>query len=86
MFFFLVVLLIILFIVFVLDCDIFFKFKEKFGEKLENKLCDKVVWIMGVFSGIGEYLVLELVKCGCYLVLLVRRKEELERVKEVCFG
>lgn len=43
---------------------------------LENK----VVWITGASSGIGEAIAIELAKYNCKLVLSARRKDELERV------
>ncbi|EQA46890.1 KR domain protein [Leptospira broomii serovar Hurstbridge str. 5399] len=42
---------------------------------------DKVVWITGASSGIGEALVKELSGTGAKIVLSARRKEELERVQ-----
>ncbi|TGK81438.1 SDR family oxidoreductase [Leptospira noumeaensis] len=42
---------------------------------------DKVVWITGASSGIGEALVHELKDKGVKLVLSARRKSELERVR-----
>lgn len=42
---------------------------------------NKVVWITGASSGIGEALVHELKDSGVNLVLSARRKSELERVK-----
>jgi len=42
---------------------------------------DKVVWITGASSGIGEALVEEFAKEGARLILSSRRKAELERVK-----
>ncbi len=41
---------------------------------------NKVIWITGASSGIGEALVIALANTGARLVLSSRRKEELERV------
>ena len=43
-------------------------------------LKNKVVWVTGASSGIGEALIYALAKEGCKLVLSSRRKDELERV------
>jgi len=44
----------------------------------------KVVWITGASSGIGEALAIALSNAGARLILSSRRAEELERVKQSC--
>jgi NADP-dependent 3-hydroxy acid dehydrogenase YdfG len=44
---------------------------------------DKVVWITGASSGIGEAITLAFAKEGAKLVLTSRRSEELRRVKQL---
>lgn len=47
---------------------------------------NKVVWITGGSSGIGEALALQYASGGARLVLSARRGDELERVKALCIG
>ncbi len=47
---------------------------------------NKVVWITGASSGIGEALAFQFYSKGCKLVLSARRKEELNRVKSKLGG
>jgi len=49
-----------------------------------QSLKDKVVWITGASSGIGEALAYGLASRGAVLILSARRKEELKRVKKEC--
>lgn len=45
---------------------------------------DKVIWITGASSGIGEALVYAFAKEGARLVLSARREDELQRIKKRC--
>mgnify|MGYP005844292569 CR=1 FL=1 len=45
---------------------------------------DKVIWISGASSGIGEALALQFAAQGAKLVLSARREPELRRVKALC--
>ena len=45
---------------------------------------NKVVWVTGASSGIGEALAYQFAKEGSRLILSARRKAELERVKQAC--
>src|SRR5690349_21536409 len=45
---------------------------------------DKVVWITGASSGIGEALVYAFAKAQARLIISARRKDELDRVVTQC--
>jgi len=49
-----------------------------------TQLADKVVWITGASSGIGEALALLAARRGAKLVLSSRREAELDRVRRSC--
>src|SRR5690242_9017878 len=45
---------------------------------------DKVVWITGASSGIGEALAYEFNRLGAHLILSARNLQELQRVQQTC--
>lgn len=49
-----------------------------------EKLDQKIVWITGASSGIGEQLAYDLSKKNCRLILSARNVEQLEKVKANC--
>lgn len=51
---------------------------------MASSLQNKVIWLTGASSGIGETLAYELSKKGAKLIISARRKDELERVKGNC--
>ncbi|MEQ9405838.1 MAG: SDR family oxidoreductase [Cyclobacteriaceae bacterium] len=51
-----------------------------------SKIANKVVWLTGASSGIGEALAYLLSEKNTKLILSARRKEELERVRNNCGG
>ncbi|HWZ14666.1 MAG TPA: SDR family oxidoreductase [Mucilaginibacter sp.] len=51
---------------------------------MDNHFNNKVTWITGASSGIGEALAYALSAAGANLILSSRRMDELERVKQAC--
>src|SRR3954453_22040644 len=49
-----------------------------------TRLAEKVVWVTGASSGIGEALCYELAARGAKLVLSARREDILQRVRSDC--
>ena len=49
-----------------------------------TKIDNKIIWITGASSGIGEALVYQLNQLGARLILSARRENELARVKKAC--
>lgn len=53
-------------------------------DKILDLLRNKVVWITGASSGLGEYLAYELAQNGCKLTLSGTSEDRLKKVKERC--
>ena len=51
-----------------------------------NFFTNKIVWITGASSGIGEALTYKLAQDGAKLIISARREEELKRVQQQCGG
>jgi len=51
---------------------------------MNNHFNNKIIWITGASSGIGEALAYAMSACGAKLILSGRRLPELERVKQGC--
>jgi dehydrogenase/reductase SDR family protein 7 len=66
-----------------MDCDMTLWYYSKLG-KSPSILKDKVVWITGSSSGIGESLAYLFAGVGCKLILCGTRSERLQTVKKQC--
>ncbi|RWS27765.1 dehydrogenase/reductase SDR family member 7-like protein [Leptotrombidium deliense] len=67
------------------DCDVTLFIVEKFGIK-PRVLKNKVVWITGASSGIGEALAYELAVIGSKLVLSGTNESKLNEVRKKCLA
>ncbi|XP_078000517.1 dehydrogenase/reductase SDR family member 7-like [Glandiceps talaboti] len=76
--------IVVLVAILISDADLTLSYYARFGSNQGATLKDKVVWITGASSGIGEELAYQLAEIGSKLVLSARRKSELERVKKTC--
>lgn len=65
------------------DTDLELWFYEKFNSNFDT-FKDKVVWITGASSGIGEQIALNLSKHGAKIVLSARSKDKLYQVQNRC--
>ncbi|XP_035226107.1 dehydrogenase/reductase SDR family member 7-like isoform X2 [Stegodyphus dumicola] len=74
--------LLILFLKYV-DADLTLYYYD-YLDDVSDRLRNKVIWITGASSGLGEYLAYELAKHGNKLILSGTNKERLESVKAKC--
>ncbi|XP_043470174.1 dehydrogenase/reductase SDR family protein 7-like [Leptopilina heterotoma] len=61
---------------------LYYFFTEMMFKKRKSSLRGKVVMITGASSGLGEALAHVYYSCGCRLILISRRRDELQRVKD----
>lgn len=66
------------------DADFTLLWQAAVGKSPGMALRQKVVWITGASSGIGEELAYQLAAVGARLVLSARREDELHRVRRKC--
>ncbi|KAF4089839.1 hypothetical protein AMELA_G00042820 [Ameiurus melas] len=66
------------------DADFTLLWAAAVGKSPGVALRQKVVWITGASSGIGEELACQLAAVGARLVLSARRENELHRVRRKC--
>ena len=59
-------------------------FENNKTPSMHSSFKDKVIWITGASSGIGEALAYAFSAAGARLILSSRRAEELERVRKAC--
>jgi dehydrogenase/reductase SDR family protein 7B len=57
-----------------------------FKKKMDKNFKNKIIWITGASSGIGEALAYEFSAAGAKLILSSRRNDELQRVKNSCIN
>ncbi|ODM94857.1 Dehydrogenase/reductase SDR family member 7 [Orchesella cincta] len=67
-----------------IDADLLTIIYTYFGKSLDGTFADKVVWVTGASSGIGEAVSKELAKHRTKIVISARRVDELNRVKREC--
>eukprot|EP00743_Colponemidia_sp_Colp-15_P005605 GILK01006027.1.p1 GENE.GILK01006027.1~~GILK01006027.1.p1 ORF type:complete len:307 (-),score=40.10 GILK01006027.1:83-1003(-) len=77
---------VVLFVVAVITYKLFRYFTKPSISSYASYFQDKVVWITGASSGIGEELAYLLSNLGCKLIISARREDQLNRVKENCKG
>ena len=51
---------------------------------ISEAFADKVIWITGASSGIGEGMVKAFAECGAKVICSARNVDELNRVKDEC--